>query len=243
MIKRIDLNCDLGEGYDDTAIMPYISSCSIACGGHYGNSSTMREAIIRARDNGLSVGAHPSYPDKENFGRRSLDISSEELSASISKQLNLFTKICDEEGVPLHHVKPHGALYNDIARNMDLSSIIIQVIADACPSAIIYGAANSHLDDLCQSMDIEIWEEVFVDRRYENRNTLVSRQQPDAVITDEEAIIDQLERLINNEVKDIHDNKHEIAGRTICLHSDTKGAERIAKIVHQYLVKNGVEIN
>lgn len=243
MIDRVDLNCDLGEGYNDIAIMPYISSCNIACGGHYGDERTMREAIVRARTNGLSIGAHPSYPDKKNFGRVSLKLSSEELSASIIAQLNVFKKICSEEGVKLHHVKPHGALYNDITKDTELAKTVFSVIATSCPDTIIYGAANSELVDLGRSMNIQIWEEAFIDRRYENKKTLVNRQEAEALITNEKSVLLQLDQILNNSIEDTNSERHQITSRTICLHSDTKGATGIAKLVNEYLIKNGVEIS
>ena len=242
MIKAIDLNCDLGEGYDDAAIMPFISSCNIACGGHYGDANTMRTAINLATKNAVAVGAHPGYPDKENFGRVSLSMGWDELSISIEKQLKQFVEICDDLGVRLHHIKPHGALYNDMVRDKDLAEQVLELLKSLFPETIIYGMANSHLIQMTKLLNLNFWEEAFIDRNYSDASTLLGRSQENAVLKDVKRIYSRIDNLMNKRLVDFKGISHFIRPRTLCLHSDTDDAALIAKEVYKHLELNGVNI-
>jgi len=127
-IKTIDLNCDLGEGYDDEKIMPFISSCNIACGGHAGDKDSVYKTVLLAKKNNLAIGAHPSYPDKLNFGRVSMDLTTDVLVEAVRQQIQLVIESCAALKAELHHIKPHGALYNDMAQNEDLAKVVLAAV-------------------------------------------------------------------------------------------------------------------
>ena len=242
MIKKIDLNCDLGEGYDDAAIMPYISSCNIACGGHYGNTITIEKAIALANDNGISIGAHPSYPDKENFGRKSMAMPIADLIPILAEQISKVDSLCKAAGTNLHHIKPHGALYNDIAKDRGLAIAVLQFCKEMYPDTIIYGMANSVVIDICKNLDLTVWPEAFADRNYDNHNTLSPRANQAAIIQKPQHIKNKLDQLLNYKLIDIQAKEHHVQPKTICLHSDTESAVELAEIIHTHLTENDIQI-
>lgn len=164
----IDLNADLGEHPNtdlDERIMPYISSCNIACGGHIGDEASVRRTIINAKKHIIEVGAHPSYPDKENFGRKIISISKGDLRRSLEAQIGLVKQICEEENVHLHHVKPHGALYNHAASDESVSELILQVLQNIVPGVFWMGLAGSVTESVARANDYPFIREGFADRK------------------------------------------------------------------------------
>lgn len=249
MKTAIDLNCDLGEwisdeGPDlDKAIMPYISSCNVACGGHTGNEITMRWTVILAKKNGVKVGAHPSYPDRAGFGRRHMEMDIEELKNSIKNQILRLKDIAEAEGVTLHHVKPHGALYNAASKYHDIARAVTESIKELSISIPIYGQADSELEKLALKNGLEFKAEVFADRAYEDDLKLRSRSLEGAVLHREEEVLSQIfEMMVEKSVTTYSGKKVPIKADTICLHSDTKGARELAKNIHQFLKNHGITV-
>src|SRR5262245_8034460 len=180
-MKTIDINCDLGEGMEnDEAIMPYISSANIACGYHAGDEKMMKQTIELCKKYNVAVGAHPSYPDRENFGRTDMLLPPTEVYEIVIKQINVLEKIALANGASLHHVKPHGALYNMAARDRSLASLIALAILDTNSKYILYGLSGSYLVKEGKNHGLKIANEVFADRTYKDDGSLTSRNKPGA---------------------------------------------------------------
>ncbi|MFI2744632.1 5-oxoprolinase subunit PxpA [Zhouia sp. PK063] len=242
-MKKIDINCDMGEGMQNEAdFMPFISSCNIACGGHAGNEKTMKSVIVLAKERGKKIGAHPSYPDKENFGRISMEISYHDLENSILQQLASFAEIVKETGVIWHHIKPHGALYNDLSTNETLAKDFLKIIAPY-KHLKLYVAANSTIAKMAKDKGFEVFEEAFMDRRYDNDLHLVSRKETNAVYTDFADVEQQILNIIQQEkVETISGEQKPIKAQTFCLHSDTPNALEFALGVYESLLLKGYTI-
>lgn len=241
--QAIDLNADLGEhptSQLDEQIMPYISSCSIACGGHVGDEKSVRKTIQLAKKWGVAVGAHPSYPDKENFGRKVMEISSDSLCETLSNQIELVWKIACEEGVKMHHVKPHGALYNQAAQDKHIATLVVNVIKEVNPDMPYMGFANSESEIVARQNCCNFIAEGFADRRYEPSGALRSRALSGAVLAEEEVLTQVQELVINQRVW--AGQWIPLGVQSICLHGDTKGAVFLAKNIHNHLVSKGIRI-
>lgn len=250
-LKRteLDLNCDLGEYFDDAGaiqdrmIMPWISACNIACGGHTGSTSTMRQTIRLAQKHGVAIGAHPSYPDKKNFGRMVPDISEKELFSSLMDQMNAFMDILDKHEGVLHHIKPHGALYNQAARDEATANLIVRLMLDHFPEVPLYLPPASVSKVLAEEAGIRVVSEVFADRRYEDDLSLRDRRHPDAVLHDSRLVTAQLEQMVLHGSVITHGgNEIQIHAETVCLHSDTPGSVELAKHIHHQLRDHGIRI-
>lgn len=246
----IDLNCDMGESEDgqslarDKQIMPWISSCNIACGFHSGSTDVIRKTIDLAVAQNVAVGAHPSYRDREGFGRRPVKLTSQELIDIVSEQITLLQSLTKRAGTTLHHVKPHGALYNHLANHAIDAEIFSKTVRDINPDLAVYGLAHSELEKACLKYNIPFYPEAFADRRYENDGNLRSRSFPDAVIHKPDEILNQLHHLIfENKVISTDQKPVVIEARTICLHSDTPNAVQLASTIYNYLKKNNVRIS
>jgi UPF0271 protein len=243
-MRAIDLNADMGEYADEAqraveaALTPLISSCSIACGGHAGDEKTMRETARRAKAYGVSVGAHPSYPDRKGFGRRSRTIAADELAESLRAQIAALKSILDAEGVTLAHVKPHGALYNDAARDIALARIVAQVACDA----ILVGPPQSMLERAAKELNAEFAVEGFVDRLYLKSGALAPRSQPGGVIEDIAARTHQALAIARGEPVAAADGELTLAVKTLCIHSDSPGAVETARAVRAGLEADGFAI-
>ena len=230
-MKKIDINCDVGEGVNnEERLLPFIQSCNIACGGHAGDKQLMRKIVKLALTYKVKIGAHPSYPDKENFGRKSINISSSELKLSIQKQLHILNTIINDEGGKLHHMKPHGALYNDIAKNAALSLVFLEAIVNYKNITKLVVPFSSIIAKNALKQGFSIIYEGFADRNYNNDLSLVSRSEKNAVLTD----ISQIEKhvkgmLFNDEVTTILGNIVAIKATTFCVHSDTENAVEIVQ--------------
>jgi 5-oxoprolinase (ATP-hydrolysing) subunit A len=229
---KIDLNCDLGEGIgSDEAIMPYITSANIACGFHAGDEQTMRETIRLAKRFGVNVGAHPSWKDKENFGRLEVEVPLDEVERIVSEQIQILVGIAKEEGVTLTHIKPHGALYNQAARDLQLANAIARAVKSASVDLILVGLAGSRSIEAGREMGIRVAAEGFPDRGYNADGTLMSRGLPGALIESPEAVAQHAIELVKTGEMD-----------TLCLHGDHPNAAENAKLLRQVLEKHGVEI-
>lgn len=239
----IDLNADLGEhpnSDQDKHIMPYISSCNIACGGHVGDAASVRQTILLAKQNQVAIGAHPSYPDREGFGRKIIQIQPQELADSIAEQIELVQRICNEEDALLHHVKPHGALYNHAASEHFISELILTVLKDVAPDSSWMGLANSESERVAKLANFPFIAEGFADRQYEPNGSLRSRTKQGAVLKPKE-VIRQVEELVLNH-RAWTGEWLQLHIRSICLHGDTEGAVTLAKEINSHLVKQGVKI-
>lgn len=242
-MKTIHLNCDLGEGGKyDAQLMPNISACNIACGGHAGDEETMLKTVLLALNNNVEIGAHPSYPDKENFGRRSLEISEKDLKKSILEQLNSLHKIAKKQGGKLTHIKPHGALYNDAVKDEKKARIILNSIAESNLDLKLYAPQNSIISELAKGK-IEVVFEAFADRNYKPDFSLVSRTKSNALITQKEAVFKHLYTMFY-EGKIACENHIKISSSaaTFCLHSDTPNSVEILEYLVQKLSALNIKI-
>ncbi len=241
-VKRtIDINCDLGEGMsNDADLMAFISSCNIACGGHFGTRETIRSTVQLAKLHGVKVGAHPSYPDKENFGRKSMSISSSELAASLHGQISDFLSVCKEEGVNPNHIKLHGALYNDCSTNESLAEVIRGVYEGLNLNIPMYAPPNSALSSKIENTI----SEAFIDRRYNENGTLVSRAQPNALIEDSTQAWNQLVRMyVDQEVVSSNGEVIPMSAETFCLHGDANNARDIAEFIGTKLDSSNISLD
>lgn len=232
-MKQININCDVGEGINNESnLMPYIQSCNIACGGHAGNKKTMNFVVDLAIKYQINIGAHPSYPDKENFGRKTLMIKPSKFILSIRNQIAILHKIIKEKGSILNHIKPHGALYNDIAINNELSLIFLEAILPYKKDVKLYVPYNSVIEKNAIEKGFSIIYEAFADRNYNDDLSLVSRQDESAIITNSKLIFEHVYNILNAEqVTTITGTKKTLKATTFCVHSDTKNAVEIVKTI------------
>jgi len=231
----LNINCDLGEGLNNEhIIMPLIDSCNIACGGHAGDSGSMIECVEISIKNNVKIGAHPSYPDKINFGRKKIDISPSELSYSIISQIESLETIADSYGLELNHIKAHGALYNQMMIDAELSNFYLDTIKDFKNKCSLYIPYKSEIEKIALKKGFSIIYEVFGDRNYNDDLSLVSRNNEDALITDPESVVDHIKTIKETEtVKTINGNYKKIKFDTICIHSDTNNSIEILKKINQ----------
>ncbi|WP_299670283.1 5-oxoprolinase subunit PxpA [uncultured Polaribacter sp.] len=240
----IDINCDVGEGINNEhLLMPYISSCNIACGGHFGNAETITKTIEIAIKNNVLIGAHPSFPDKENFGRKVIDISDKDLKESIKNQLELFLDQLANFNQKMHHIKPHGALYNLIAVDKSTANLFIEITKKYLRNCFLYVPYNSAVEKIAIQNNIKINYEAFADRNYNENLMLVSRAKEIALITNSEEVFKHVFLMIKNQkVKTISGAEKFIKADTFCLHGDTENAIEIAKGLSERLKKEGIRI-
>ena len=231
----LNINCDLGEGLNNEhIIMPLIDSCNIACGGHAGDSGSMIECVEISIKNNVKIGAHPSYPDKINFGRKKIDISPSELSYSIISQIESLETIADSYGLELNHIKAHGALYNQMIIDAELSNFYLDTLKDFKNKCSLYIPYKSEIEKIALKKGFSIIYEVFGDRNYNDDLSLVSRNNEDALITDPESVVDHIKTIKETEsVKTINGNYKKIKFDTICIHSDTNNSIEILKKINQ----------
>jgi UPF0271 protein len=244
MDYTIDINCDVGEGIvNEAELMPYISSCSIACGAHAGNEKTIIETIKLALLHNVKIGAHPSFPDKENFGRKIIDISSEDLQLSIENQIKLIKDSVQQLGSNLHHIKAHGALYNLSAVNRGIAQIIINAVKNTVNDVFLYVPYNSIIQELAIQNNLKIKVEAFADRNYNTDLTLVLRKNENAIITDKEILIQHLLKMITEQkLISIDGVEVKIIADTFCIHGDNPNAKNLLKFMYKKLLKNGIKI-
>ncbi len=236
----LNINCDLGEGLNNEhIIMPLIDSCNIACGGHAGDNGSMIECIEISIKNNVKIGAHPSYPDKINFGRKKIDISPSELSYSIISQIESLETIADSYGLELNHIKAHGALYNQMIIDTELSNFYLDTIKDFKNKCSLYIPYKSEIDKIALKKGFSIIYEAFGDRNYNDDLSLVSRNNENALITDPESVVNHIKTIKETEtVKTINGNFKKIKFDTICIHSDTNNSIEILKKINQEFGKS-----
>ncbi|MGO0999650.1 5-oxoprolinase subunit PxpA [Lysobacter sp. CA196] len=244
MQDRIDFNCDLGEGCgDDAAILPYVSSANIACGGHAGDEATMRETLRLCREHGVAAGAHPGYDDPEHFGRRPLPLSRDEIGMLMLNQLARLAAVAADEGVRLGHVKPHGALYNLAADDRIVAEAIVGAVAAFDPNLIVYGLSQSQLTEAAEAAGLRVAHEVFAERGYARNGRLLPRGQPGAVIESLDAAIAQVHGLVvRGEVATADGGSIALRADTLCLHGDRSDAPAFARAVRAALEADGIRI-
>jgi UPF0271 protein len=237
-------NCDCSEGIgDDAAILPHVGAANIACGGHAGDAATMRATLRLCRQHGVSAGAHPSYPDRKNFGRTVLPMSADEVHATVLAQVQALDAIAKDEGMALTHVKPHGALYNHAAVTPEIAQAIARAIAQHDNALVLVGLAGSALMDAGAQHGLRVMGEAFADRAYETDGTLRSRALAGALIEDDEQCLAQVLRIAQRGEVVAHDGTVvKIDAQTICLHSDTAGAARRAAFLHAQLPQHGIAL-
>ncbi len=224
---KIDLNCDMGELEDavhEAALMEYITSANVACGGHAGDEQTMDRTVRLALGRGVRIGAHPGYPDRENFGRVEIAMSAEAIAETVFRQIERLDAVVTALGGAIVHVKPHGALYNVAVKNAEVARAIATGVARWNSAVPIFGLAGSPMLDVWRAMGMKVAGEAFADRRYEADGTLRSRKFADALITDPAVAAAQALRFA-------------LGGQaeTICVHGDTPGSVAILKACHEAL--------
>ena len=240
---RIDINCDLGEGIGNEAdLMPFISSCNLACGGHAGDEVTIDNVVKLAKHNAVGVGAHPSFPDRANFGRGELKIPFYQLESSLKEQIDRVNKACQIHNIEMHHIKAHGALYNLCASGAIYAEFFIDFIARFYPDIPVYVPFNSILSQRAQGK-IKLLFEAFADRNYEADGSLVSRTKPHALIKDEKTLVKHVLRMVeNNEIHTVSGTVLSAKIDTICVHGDTPKAVNLVCNLKQQLEKNNLKI-
>ncbi len=245
MKLSVDINADLGEGAGhDEELFELISSANIATGFHAGDSDSMHAAVSAAKKHGVAVGAHPSFFDRENFGRKELKISSPEVFDAVAYQLGVFQAIASAVGVRPNHVKPHGALYNMAVRDRDLADAIARAIKSVDPKLILFAPDKSELARAGEAYALQIAREIFADRNYLNDGWLVPRTRPDALLRDpKEAARRVLRMLREHKVRSVEGRDVEVRGETICVHGDTPGAVEFARELRSQLEREGVRIS
>jgi UPF0271 protein len=243
-MATIDLNADLGEGEaSDPELLQIVSSCNVACGGHAGDATTMEATVRSALANGVVIGAHPGYPDREGFGRRSHFMNGEQLRASLQHQLKAFEAITDEAGAVIEHVKPHGTLYTDAVTDRGLAEIVAQAVAAMHGKPALVGQPQTELEAAARESGLEFVAEAFVDRAYQSDGRLVPRTEAGAVHADIERIQEQAISLaVAGRVTGLDGSEIEVRADTLCIHGDTPGATEAARLVRKALESKGVEI-
>lgn len=235
---KFSINCDLGEGMtNDSLIMPFIDECNIACGGHYGNDNSISEAIILAKNHNILIGAHPSYPDKLNFGRHIITLSNDKLAESLYEQLVNFCTICSSLNVEVNHVKLHGALYNLSCVDLSIAHLIIDVYKQLNLNFKIFTPFKSALSNMAKNY-FDLRYEAFIDRRYNNDLSLVNRNHCNALIVDKLLAYQQTKSIYyNGMVESINGNIVQLKANTFCIHSDNPNVLAILKHLNsQFLV-------
>jgi UPF0271 protein len=228
--KKIPINCDLGEGMpNDLAIIPLIDEANIACGFHAGNSLTMRTTIANCQQHQVKIGAHPSYLDRENFGRTDILLSPTEIYQLVYKQIQILQKIAAESGARLNHVKPHGALYNESAKNKIIAQAIAKAVFDLDPNLILFGLSQSHSISQAEAIGLRVAHETFADRAYHEDGSLIPRSHKNAVHEDVNLVAQSFIDLQNGFVKSIQGHKIPLKSDTICIHGDGINALEFAK--------------
>ena len=245
----IDLNCDMGESFGawalghDAALMPFITSANIACGYHAGDPAVMKATVRAALQHNVAIGAHPGLPDLVGFGRRDMAISPEEAFDMTVYQLGALQAVAKAEGGRLHHLKPHGALYNMAATNAALATALAEAVYKVQPELVLYGLAGSELTKAGEKLGLKTAHEVFADRTYQANGTLTPRRQPDALITDANVAIAQVLRMVQGgSLRTQQGTEVAIRADTVCLHGDGAHALEFAQRLNKELRAAGVQL-
>lgn len=243
-MKTIDINCDLGEGFGSEALlMPYLSSCNIACGGHAGDIETMKNVALLAKKHHVRIGAHPSFPDKKNFGRQVINMSTSELYQTLEKQIKTLVGVLESLNLELHHLKPHGALYNLASIDKQTAQIIVSVIKSIDKNLILYAPYQSMISKIAITDGLKVKYEGFADRNYNENLTLVSRQKEDGIIHDSEAIFNHVFKMISEgKVVTKSGVEVELIVDTFCVHGDHENVVENLKFLTHKLKQNYISI-
>ncbi len=239
----MDINSDMGEInrlLDDGTyekLMEYVTSINVACGGHAGDETMMAAMVVLAKEKGVNVGAHPSYPDRENFGRNDMNMDANELLDSVRDQIQLLVDIGTNNGVNLSHVKAHGALYNRAVIDEDIAQTIGEAIIQVDPLLKVMGLAGSKMLSVFDGLGLDTMAEAFADRSYESDGTLRNRKYDDALITDPNKAALQAKNMVESTVISFEGKAIEMNAQTICIHSDTPNAVAIAEAVREEIKK------
>lgn len=237
---RLDINCDMGESFgayrlgNDYEILDYVTSINVACGFHAGDPMIMRQTVKHAIEKGVKIGAHPGYPDLQGFGRRNMDFTPEEIYNMIIYQVGALRGFVDVEETELHHVKPHGALYNQSANDLAKAQAVIDAVYDLNPKLKLYCLAGSLIAKLAREKGLAVFEEAFSDRNYNEDGTLVSRSSEQALITNEDEMFEHVKGiLLFNEVMTIQKKLIKINAQTLCIHGDGAHALQFARRISE----------
>jgi len=243
-MPAIDINCDMGEGIGkDELIMPFISSTNIACSYHAGSETIIRQTIELAQKNNVAIGAHPSFFDKENFGRTEMHMAADRIYDIIILQLRLITKIGHHLHARLHHVKPHGALYNMSAKDPVIANAVANAVKDFDENLILFGLSGSCSIHEARQLNLKTASEVFADRTYQDDGSLTPRSQANALIEDPTKSVTQALQMIKEKtVTSVNGHKVPITADTICIHGDGKNALAFARAIHESLKQNNIDI-
>ena len=241
---HVDLNADLGEGApDDAELLTLVTSANIACGGHAGDARLMQATVRAALARGVAVGAHPSYVDREHFGRREMQLAPDDVRAEVICQVGALNALVRAEGGRLHHVKPHGALYNQAARDPVLADAIASAVRAIDPGLALYGLAGGELLRAAERAGLRAVAEVFADRGYQADGSLVPRQQPGALIEDvNDAVARTLRMVREGVVQAVSGETVPLRAETVCLHGDGPQALAFARALHAALREAGVQL-
>ena len=239
----VDLNADVGEGMDDAALLPYVTSANVACGMHAGDPTTMDQTVLLALARGVRVGAHPGYPDRANFGRVFVEMSADDIENLVVFQVAALQGFVRSRGGRVTHVKPHGALYHSAAEFPDVARAIAEGVRRVGADLVLVGAAGSLLIGAGEDAGLGVAEEAFADRRYRADGTLVPRGQPGALLLDPDEAAEQAVKLARDGVAVAQDQTLvPVRADTICLHGDTPGAVEIAKRIHELFRDAGIRV-
>ena len=248
MKYSVDINCDMGESFgnyrigNDKAIFPYITSSNIACGVHAGDPYHIEQTIDLALTHQVQIGAHPGYPDLQGFGRRVIPIALEELSSYIKYQVAALQGMVASAGGKLAYVKPHGALYNEIANNTEVARTVYAAIKNIDPDLKIMGLAGSHVESILNEVNMEYIPEAFADRKYEATGKLRSRSLPNAVINDAQVAAEQVISItVDQRTRSLDGKEVNLMAKSFCIHGDNPAAVDILKQIDQMLNERGIE--
>ena len=247
MTHRIDFNCDMGESFGmykmgfDEEVIKYITSANIACGFHAGDPAWMRHTVDLAQEHGVAVGAHPSFPDLQGFGRRTMSVSPQEAKDDLVYQIGALRAFTKDQN--LQHVKPHGAMYNQAVNDETLARAICEAILEVDPNMILLALAGSRWVEVAQEMGVRVAREIFADRALNADGTLVSRKEPGSVIHDVDEVAERsLKMVTEGKATSITGQVLEVQADSLCLHGDTPGAVKMAQAVRRALESEGVSI-
>ncbi|MCF8030658.1 MAG: LamB/YcsF family protein [Desulfohalobiaceae bacterium] len=251
-MRGIDVNCDMGESFGpytlgrDSEVMPHITSANVACGWHAGDPSVMDRTVALAAQNGVSVGAHPGYPDLLGFGRRKLDCSPDDLTQYIIYQVGALQAFCHKHGTPLQHVKPHGALYHAVLEDEELGRAVARAVLQVDPGLVLVtlaGPKGESMSSICREMGLDVAREAFPDRAYNADGTLVPRGSRGAVIEDPQEVAARTHSLArDNSVRAASGETIELEAHTVCVHGDTPTAVELVREIGHRLQDDGLQL-
>ncbi|MBF0707421.1 LamB/YcsF family protein [Guptibacillus hwajinpoensis] len=248
-MKSVDLNSDLGESFgaykigNDENVLPFISSANIACGYHAGDHNVMMKTVELAKSLGVSIGAHPGFPDLGGFGRRDMNMSPDEVYNLVAYQVGAIQGVANVHQATVYHVKPHGALYNKASKDSAIAKAIANAIYAVNPDLVLYGLAGSELVKAGKACGLTVAEEVFADRTYQQDGTLTPRTEPNAMIHDADEAVERVIRMITEgKVTAVNGSDISIQADTICVHGDEPEALLFVQKLRERIEENGIEI-